>query len=271
MKKRFDGYYFKHQKDGKTISFIPGVSGDGAFVQVISPKKSYFYHFPSIQMGESIQVGGCSFAKSGIHIDLPNVTGEVKYTDITPLKSDIMGPFRFFPMQCRHGVISMGHLLSGALTIDGDTVDFGGGTGYIEKDSGTSFPKSYLWLQCNDFADGCSIMVSVADIPWMGRSFEGCICAIWYQGKEYRLATYRGVKVALGEDHITLSQGKYRLEIAYASKQQGHPLASPVMGKMSGMIHENNTAWANFRFYEKGNLVFDKSSGQVSFERFPLA
>ena len=35
------------------------------------------------------------------------------------------------------------------------------GLGYAEKDSGTSFPRSYLWMQCNDFSEPCSVMVSI--------------------------------------------------------------------------------------------------------------
>ena len=35
----------------------------------------------------------------------------------------------------------------------------------------------------------------IIDIPFCGGSFQGCICAIVYGGREYRLATYRGVRI----------------------------------------------------------------------------
>ena len=55
----------------------------------------------------------------------------------------------FLPgMECSHGVISMTHALEGALSINGRTLDFTGGTGYIETDRGRSFPHAYLWAQC---------------------------------------------------------------------------------------------------------------------------
>lgn len=67
----------------------------------------------------------------------------------TPLRSDIMGPFRFLPgMECSHGVISMGHSLEGKLDLNGKRIDFSGGTGYVETDRGRSFPSAYLWTQC---------------------------------------------------------------------------------------------------------------------------
>ena len=56
--------------------------------------------------------------------------GALQCGPFTPLKSDIMGPFRFLPgMECSHGVISMGHTLEGTLTLNGAVLDFAGGTG----------------------------------------------------------------------------------------------------------------------------------------------
>ena len=55
-----------------------------------------------------------------------------------------------------------------------------GGLGYIEKDSGISFPCSYLWLQCSDFPKPCSLMLSIAHVPFCASSFRGCICAVLY-------------------------------------------------------------------------------------------
>ena len=78
-------------------------------------------------------------------------------------------------MQCRHGVVSMGHTVHGRVTVDGQTHVFGGGSGYAEKDSGRSFPKSYLWLQCNDFTPPCALMLSIAHIPFLGGAFTGCM------------------------------------------------------------------------------------------------
>ena len=127
--------------------------------------------------------------------ELPGVQGAVRYGPLSPLRTDIMGPFRFLPMQCSHSVYSMAHTLAGGFTVDGRFIDLTGGTGYIEGDRGSAFPRDYLWVQCNDFAQPCSVMASVAHIPFCGRSFTGCICAVVYRGREYRLATYRGVRI----------------------------------------------------------------------------
>ena len=266
--KGFEGWYFKHQKNEDTIAFIPGRAASGAFVQMISPVGSRQFDVPELSMECGIiRAGNCVFSRGGCKIDLPGVCGEIQYGELTPLRSDIMGPFRFFPMECRHGVISMTHTLSGSLLADGELHSFDGGNGYIEKDSGTSFPRSYLWLQCGDFPESCSIMVSIARIPFCGLSFTGCICAIVYHGREYRLATYNGVRIhAAGAEHVCLSQGKLLLEIDMTPLHGGHPLRAPVGGKMSGTIRESSNALVCAHLWDGGKPVFSLCSGHAAYE-----
>ena len=135
----------------------------------------------------------------------------------------------FSPWSAGTAFCSVAHALPRQrVRMDGYVHSFEGGLGYVEKDSGTSFfPRSYLWMQCNDFPSACSIMISIAHIPFCGSSFRGCICAIVYQGREYRLATYRGVKVqAFTPEHICLSQGSLLLELDITSPHTGGPPSS---------------------------------------------
>ncbi len=271
QKNGFEGWYFKHQKDDDTIAFIPGRANSGNFVQVITASGSRQFDVPELAVeGDSLQAGSCLFSGRGCTIDLPGIQGEIVYEGLTPLKSDIMGPFRFLPMQCRHGVISMAHALNGSVTIDGESHCFDGGKGYIEKDSGSSFPRSYLWLECNDFAEPCSIMASVAHIPFGGTNFTGCICALLYGGREFRLATYRGVRIhAFQADYLCLSQGKLLLEVDIKPTGDGHPLRSPVKGHMSGTIRESSNADIHVRLWEKCKPVIDAHSRHAAYEYVP--
>lgn len=267
----FEGWYFKHQRGDDTVAFIPGLADTGAFVQVISPAGSKQFDVPSLSVeGGVIRAGNCRFSPSGCTLELPGIHGHIDYGRLTPLESDIMGPFRYLPMQCRHGVISMEHTLSGGVTLDGRQHDFDGGKGYLEKDSGTSFPRSYLWLQCNDFDQPCALMVSIAHIPFCGASFTGCICALLYGGREYRLATYRGVRIhAAGPKHVCLSQSGLLLEIEITPFGGGHPLRSPVRGSMSGIVRECCNADIRVRLWEGKRLVIDLYSGHGMYEFVP--
>ena len=90
----------------------------------------------------------------------------------------------------------------------------------METDRGRSFPSAYLWTQCAWREARCSsLMLSIADIPLAGVSFTGCICAVLYNGREYRLATYRGARVERwSADGAQIRQGIYRLEAERAWK-----------------------------------------------------
>lgn len=269
--KGFEGWYFKHQKDDAVVAFIPGQAKSGAFIQMMDGEGARQFDVPSLRVENGIiYAGNCIFSQRGAVVKLPGVQGKIQYGPLTPLRSDIMGPFRFFPMECRHGIISMAHSLSGVLTVDGKTQHFDGGLGYIEMDSGTSFPSSYLWLQCNDFPVPCSIMLSIAHIPFAGISFTGCISAIVFKGKEYRLATYCGVRIrSAGPERICLTQGKLRLEITVEPFSIGHPLRSPVRGQMSGIIRESSNAFVHVRLWERDKMVFDLKSSHAMYEFVP--
>jgi len=272
LNKYFEGFYFKHRIGNDTVAFIPGCSNDAAFIQMITNNTSHNFIYPLKEYvkGEIIKIGGCEFSKTGIRIDIQkdrmNITGQIRYTDLTPIKYDIMGFFKYFPMECRHGIVSMHHRLEGELCINGDLINFTGGTGYIEKDSGTSFPKTYSWIQCSDFEEKCSVVVSVADIPFMGMHFKGCICVVCHRNKEYRIATYLGVKIIRCDDKtIILKQGKYRLEINL-SDYDAQKLLAPVRGDMTRTIHESAACPAQFRFFIKNHPLFDFKSPGASFE-----
>lgn len=256
MHNYFTGRYYKHQKEGNTVSFIIGHTAEKEFIQILT-------NYEVIQYDS---LDKCKIYRNGLRLNYPEVKGFVCYGRFLPLRSHIMGPFHFLPMQCSHEVVSMRHRLHGNFMIRGQTFDMDNGTGYIEGDYGRSFPKEYLWLHCNDFSEDLSIMVSVADIPFCGMHFTGCICAILYNGMEYRLATYHGVRIhAAHENQVLLTQGKYRLDIRIASGNS-YPLRSPKNGRMVDTIHESNCTKAKFRFMEGDRVIFQSRSRNCSFE-----
>lgn len=270
----FEGRYYKQQtRDGHILALIPGRSDDNAFIQVLTEQESYNivydikeYH----RKGEQIRVGGSVFSPSGIHLNIHSnrltLTGSLRYQNLSPLRSDIMGPFRFFPMECRHGIHSMLHQTDGEVLLNSKVLDFTNGKGYIESDSGSSFPSAYMWLQCNDFAEKCSIMASVARIPLAGFHFWGCISVVWLHGREYRLATYYGAKILrLDPNRLTLKQGRLTLDVEMGNAG-GHALYAPRSGTMNRTIHESVACPAHFRFCLSSRVLFEASSLRASYE-----
>lgn len=276
----FEGWYFKCQtKQGRAVALIPAFHIDSenrpsASLQVITDNGTWFVEYGAAVFSASreefrVQVGDNIFSETGltVHTQAPGLSmhGQLRFGPLQLLKTDIMGPFRFLPnMECSHGVISMGHSLAGVLTLNGMVYDFTDGFGYVETDRGCAFPSAYLWAQ-GAFPGG-NLMVSIAAIPLPGIRFTGCICALIHNGKEYRLATYRGVKAERwSEKGALLRQGKYRLEIQ-ALDQQPQPLRAPVQGAMGRTIHESLRAKLRCRLWCKDALLLDETDLCGSFE-----
>lgn len=300
-KSYFEGWYLKHQGEDISIAFIPAFHIDEngkrtASIQVVTDKDTYYFPFMIKNFSKGIsrefqvsknhfyvKIGNNLFSDRGISVGLKNdkteIAGTLRYSEFNPLRSDIMGPFRFFPfMQCSHGVLSMIHGLSGKLTINGREYDFGHGIGYAEKDYGSSFPRFYTWTQCGRRRgrEGGSLMASAAHIPFGPFTFTGCICAVWYQGKEYRLATYLGARIERHTGNtLIVKQRKYKLEVYKIGTQEKQAkdkpedyflLYAPENGSMCRQIKENIACTVRYRFSVSGRVIFDFTDHKASFE-----
>lgn len=279
----FEGWYFKHQNpQGQALALIPAFHIDGggrraASLQVIAKDHAWWLEVPASQFQVSrqpfqVQVGLSRFSHQGINLHIQqdglSLCGTLRYGPFTALRSDIMGPFRLFAgMQCSHGVISMGHCLEGVLEMNGERLDFSGGTGYIETDRGRSFPSAYLWTQCAwDGPERGGLMLAIAAIPLPVGGFTGCIGSLFCGGREYRLATYRGARIeAWSSSGAVIRQGKYRLEAQLLSERR-QALRAPAEGRMERTIHESLCAEMRYRFWQGDSLLFQRTDPSASFE-----
>lgn len=271
MKAHFEGWYFKlvDRAEDNIYAVIPGVSfdeqgGSHCFIQLLNGKDAtsrYFrYDISSFRYSDrrfEIWVGQSYFSSEKIELNLDDegldINGSLNFSGITPWPSTpfspgAMGWYAFVPfMECYHGVISFDHEIRGSLQIAGRDVDFSGGRGYIEKDWGRSFPHYYAWAQSNHFErPGTSIMLSVANIPWLGRSFDGFMVGLVYRKRLYRFTTYNGTRLT------SLDVKPQSLEAAFATgehllwveahKSKDATLAAPWLGGMDGRIAESMTS-----------------------------
>jgi tocopherol cyclase len=292
-KQYFEGWYFKNvTKDGNHCwSFIPGVSLVGkdahSFVQAINGRtgETYYFNYPLNEFqfsknGFNVKVGPNSFSLNGFELDINDgqnrFKGKVKihHPVLYPVKLSrpgIMGWYRYVPfMECYHGVVSLDHQLSGNLDINGESIIWEGGRGYIEKDWGSSMPKSWIWMQTNHFEqESTSFMLSVARIPWIGKTFTGFLGFILYKGKIISFATYTGARILKldysdRETRIEIKAGSHIINIhgVQSDIKKGKPekgsLKAPVLGSMDRVIHESIDA--------EINLQIRKSDGKIIFE-----
>lgn len=288
----FEGWYFKHVDGAQknVISIIPGISYENsrekshAFIQVIDGRlhKTYYIKydindFSFSKEGFEIRIDDNVFSNRGIDLNIKDkdlqIHGRLRYSNhvnwpSTLLSPNSMGWYAYIPvMECYHGVLSLRHDLQGFLEINNENINFDGGKGYMEKDWGTSFPSSWIWLQSNHFTDqSTSLMLSVARIPWRGRSFTGFIAGLWHKGKLYRFATYTGAKInyiksECAEISIRLSDGRYAIVVKAQQSDTG-VLLSPVKGAMIVKLQESVNATASVMVYDakKDRQIFNENA-----------
>lgn len=294
-KNYFEGWYFKHvSADREQVwSFIPGISlssaGRHPFIQVLNGRTGatqvYDYgpeSFSASGKELNVQVGKSSFTADGITLDLQNtkqqIRGSISYANqekypSSLLKPGIMGWYSFVPfMECKHGVVSMHHKLRGGLEIDNLFVDFNDGTGYIEKDWGSSFPESWIWLHCNTFdSSPASFTFSVAKIPWLRSYFIGFISYLKFEDRFINFSTWSNAKIEKLEYrdkllHIKISNKSYRLEIEAVNSQSGS-LKAPRLGSMNRIIKETVDASIMLRLSDhSGNTLFQDQGKRAGME-----
>lgn len=284
----FEGWYFKlvDRSEENAIAIIPGISlgggplGEGrphSFIQLIigATGETHYYEFPLEAFRYhphrfEVVLDRSRFRHDGIELRLRRLTGaagvlegSVRFAEppprpwpVTLLRPGIMGPYAFAPrMECYHGVTSLDHGLHGALRLDGRRIDFTGGRGYAEKDWGTSFPSSWVWMQSNHFRRlGTSFFISVARIPWLGSHFIGHIAALLHAGELFAFTTYQGSRIeafAQTADGvaITVTNRRHRLKVRAHRGTEGE-LKAPRIGAMTGRDEESLDAQVEVELWE---------------------
>lgn len=277
MRDLFYGWYFKCQSEERTLALIPAVHQSGGkrtcSIQVITEGESFTVAFPGKVYRRRkgiLSIGRNQFNEEGIYLAVNSkklhMKGRLRFGELTPLKSHIMGPFAYLPfLECSHMVWSMQHTVNGTIFLNGEEYRFHNARGYWEGDKGRSFPRTYLWTQ--SFLPEGSVMLSVADIPLGRFSFRGIIAVVYWKGREYRMATYLGATVVeMEEGMVRIRQRKLELEVRLLEAAE-QPLRAPSDGRMSRIIHESVACKVFYRFRRDGHTLFALEENMASFEQ----
>ena len=198
------------------------------------------------------------------------IEGNIRFSNHTSILNNffapnIMGPFSYFPfMECNHAILSMKSNVSGLLRFNDNFINFDNGVAYIEKDWGTSFPRSYIWCQTNEFfAFPANFMLSIAKIPLGTFNFTGIISNISFENKEYQFTTYYGAKLKKYDVNnnsisIEIQQGKKTLSVSSLAENSNFLLA-PSKGKMTKEILESISSKIDIQIREKDKIIFSNS------------
>jgi len=291
----FEGWYYKHVSCNleHVWSFIPGISltnnDTHAFIQVINgitgETEYVAFNIDEFSCNKDIlyvKIGNSVFTDKYIELNIQNekfkVTGHLSYTNNISFPSSIFSPgimgwYSFVPfMECKHGIVSANHDITGFLNINDDRINFMGGKGYIEKDWGTSFPEAWLWVQANNFNDNnISFSFSVAKIPWLGKFFIGFIAFLYYENRFIVFSTYNkseltGIKRFTGYIDFILKNHDYLLKVHVQESIIGE-LRAPVSGHMSRRIKEGVDSKVTIHLFDKhNNFIYSDSSKRAGLE-----
>jgi tocopherol cyclase len=295
----FEGWYFKLVDELKKSVFavIPAVYYDEnernshASIQVFDGMKNthLFHRYPLSEFKyESdrflVSIGPNRFSSTAIELDVQStgrrINGELSFGPLKPwpvkwLSPGAMGYYGLLPfMQCYHAVLSFDHRLTGSLAVDGNEIGFDNGRGYIEKDWGSGFPSAYAWIQCNHFQrPGTSLMVSVANIPWLKSSFRGFIIGFLHDSRLYRFTSYTAAeleKFEINEQrvNVVVSDRNYCLEIS-AVRKDGVYLWGPDEKGFGSRMRETLDTDVSLRFTQKDarrRLIFDGTGAPAALD-----
>jgi tocopherol cyclase len=280
-KSYFEGWYFKHVSvDMKHVySIIPGISlnlnDTHAFIQIINgitgESEYIIYSLKEFKWDSTkiyLKIGDSVFTDKNIELNIRSenihLTGHLEYSNIVKFPKSffspgIMGWYSFIPfMECKHAIISVDHDITGSMKINDKPVDFNGGHGYIEKDWGTSFPETWLWIQANNFSDQkTSFTFSVAKIPWKGKYFIGFIAFLYYNKKFFVFASYNNselTELSHTDESIKLTlKNSNSIVKVITTKRTFGLLKAPTQGVMSRRIKESIDSTVTLKLYDKNN------------------
>ena len=182
-----------------------------AFIFVHNGKEQHYYTFPPWEVkgsemtkrkGEfSFSVGHNVFTHDSLTLDLDvndgdhaesaiqaslNFTNRVTWP-VSFTSPGAMGYYGWLPfLECYHGVLALDFEVSGSLNIDGRSIDLTGSRGYLEKDWGSNFPSSWVWLQANTFDEvshegAVSFTFALAQVPlhsYLMPVSAPCLCSM---------------------------------------------------------------------------------------------
>ena len=89
---------------------------------------------------------------------------------------------------------------------------------------------------------------------------------MWLNGKEYRLATYKGAKIKRCEDGIMeIKQGKLLLSVK-VNRQNAFKLPAPKRGFMERIIKESASCHVEYLLTKNRKTIFQGQSKYGSYE-----
>lgn len=286
---KFEGWYFKICCENTSFALIPGIfqynskkSAPHAFIQFMDGNKIKYYYnqypchcFKAESSRFKIYIDNNIFSLSGLSVnltsDILSLNGTLHFSKVEKWYPNrrshrSMGYYNFIPfMQCYSQVCAMNMVVDGNIEINGSKIKISSGKGYIEKNWGSSFPYSWIWIQCNNFSNpSTSISASIGHIPFLLGSFRGFLIGVSHEGQFYEFTTMNKSHIRIlpcGRDvEVYAENSNYELYIRSKTKPEEFLLANgPINGGMHSFVKETLIATTFIQ-------LLDKNTGKIIIE-----
>lgn len=269
----FEGWYFKivDKKAENAIAIIPGISLDSnnshSFIQILTALKidgemKYNYEYLKFQKNYfksnkdvfQINILNNSFSLYNMSLNLKmpsiHIDANLSFKNLLKWPNSILNPgsmgfFNYFSfLECYSHVCALEGTILGSCSIDNKTIDFTGGKVYIEKNWGKSFPKSWVWIQSNNFKNHrASVTCSYAKVPFLFTTFSGFLIGVTINNKFFKFATTNRSKIrhSYTQDGIEIIATKKPFKLTLKAKTYENLFVmcmGPKAGKMMPLVKE---------------------------------
>ncbi len=307
MRRFFEGWYFKMTtRDGsRSVALIPGVfwgadaSEHHSFLQVLDGKHVTYDYIVDRASAFSFQtkpflirVGENQFSFAMVEPRVSrksspkspqgqrpatDLTGLVEFSNVVRWRDrwyspGSMGFYNYIPhMQCYSQVCVVDATLRGGLNLNGETIDFTGGRGYVEKNWGRAFPYSWVWVQCSTFDDpSVTVNCSIGHVPMGPGSFRGHLTGVTFDNRFFAFTTMNRSALTirnLGRDlELEFANAGHRLVLRTRSEPDSFILCrGPRDGEMVPMVWESLQGQVELELYDQtDNSLLVKSHGRAA-------
>lgn len=281
----FEGYYIRVTDKNKSFNkaFIFGMTSNKkdphAFMQIVDGDKGktkyYRYDIGDFYFDKNtIHLPGITLSRDEMYIENNDFTIKGTLSNIIGLpkkflSNSAMSFLHMFPMKTYQEIVIMNAEFNGVFT-ENNTEKNIQGISYMEKTYGHFFPRTWAWIQCNQFDKNVLLSSSIGDALIAGVKMKGYVISLIHNNKEYRFATYLKdrLKIIQEIDRVTINVSN-RLHTLQIVAQSNNPitLVGPgLKGEMNMNVYESLTSTVEITLTDKNGLIVSSKGTDVGME-----
>lgn len=183
------------------------------------------------------------------------------------LQPGMMGIYKYVPfMEFYQEVVVLRASTVGVINVDGEEVDFTGGSCYIQKQWGSKFPNIWVWAQCSGFDDAndTTLTLGIARLKVLFNYYTAFTIPIYYNEQVEIFSNYNGGQIAKlyrykGYLHLIITQKDKLLDVKIYGRDELECISSKETHGIRD-VYECDKVKMEVKISEKGNMLWEGTS-----------